>query len=256
MYVGQTTNPEARWSKHKSVARNIHSTPYKSHLYSSMNKYGVDNFSFEIIEECDYEILDIRERYWIKILNTLEPHGYNIKNGGSKLFGKDNPFYGKHHSEDTKRVISEKNSNRRATDEERIMRRKINGGSNNPFYGKHHSSESIEQIKETNIKNGNYKKASERMKLYNPNDGTFFSKAVIMLNENFDILNFFESATKAGEYIKQNGLSKAQVPSNSVSDVCREKQKSAFGFIWRYISPTLKSNLDVKTSGYIITKRK
>ena len=94
------------------------------------------------------------------------------------------------------------------------------------------------------------------MKLHNPNDGTFFSKAVIMLNEKFNILNFFESATKAGEYIKQNGLSKAKIPSNSVSDVCRKKQKSAFGFIWRYISPTLKSNLYTKTSGYIITKRK
>ena len=84
----------------------------------------------------------------------------------------------------------------------------------------------------------------------------FFSKVVIMLNDKFDILNLFESATKAGEYIKQNGLSKAKVPSNSISDVCREKQKTAFGFLWRYINPTLKSNLNAKTSGYIITKKK
>lgn len=31
-----------------------------------MHKYGISNFSFEIIEECDYEILDEKEKYWIK----------------------------------------------------------------------------------------------------------------------------------------------------------------------------------------------
>lgn len=221
-----------------------------------MNKYGTENFTFKVIEECDYEILDDRERYWINKLNTTEPYGYNIKNGGNKLFGQDNPFYGKHHSEDTKRIISEKNSGRKASEQEKELRRRINKGSNNTFYGKHHSDETIERIKETNIRNGNYKKSSERMKLNNPNDGSFFSKAVIMLNDKFDILNLFESATKAGEYIKQNGLSKAKVPSNSVSDVCRGIQKTAFGFLWRYINPTLKSNLNAKTFGYVITKKK
>lgn len=168
-----------------------------------MNKYGIENFSFIIIEECDYEILDEREQYWINKLNTLEPHGYNIKNGGVKLFGKDNPFYGKYHSEDTKRIISKKNKGRKISDKEREMRRKINHGVNNPFYGKHHTIETKERIKETSIRNGNYKKLSEKMKLNNPNDGSYFRKAVIMLNEEFEILDFFESATKAGEYIKE-----------------------------------------------------
>ena len=212
--MGQTTNPEARWAKHKNVAKNIFSTPYKSHLYNSMNKYGYDNFSFKIIEKCDYEILDAKEKYWINKLNTLEPYGYNIKNGGKKLFGKDNPFYGKHHSEETKR-----------------------------------------KIKETNIKRGNYHNASERMKLNNPNDGTFFNKPVIMLNDKYDIIMIFESAKKAGDYIKQIGLSKAKIPSNSISDVCRGNQKSAFGFFWRYAKPIFKSNFSEKTSGYIIAKK-
>lgn len=253
--MGQTTNPEARWAKHKNVAKNIFSTPYKSHLYNSMNKYGYDNFSFKIIEKCDYEILDAKEKYWINKLNTLEPYGYNIKNGGKKLFGKDNPFYEKHHSEETKRIISEKNSGRKASEEEKIMRSELNKGNKNPFYGKHHSEETKRKIKETNIKRGNYHNASERMKLNNPNDGTFFNKPVIMLNDKSDIIMLFESAKKAGDYIKQIGLSKAKIPSNSISDVCRGNQKSAFGFFWRYAKPIFKSNFSEKTSGYIIAKK-
>lgn len=221
-----------------------------------MNKYGIDNFSFNVIEECDSNVLDDRERYWIETLNTLEPYGYNITNGGRKLFGENNPFYGKHHTEETKNIISEKNTGRQATDEERKMRRKINTGINNPFYGKHHSEETKNRIKETNIQNGNYKKSSERMKLHNPNDGTLFSKATIMLNEKFDILDVFESAKKAGEYIQSKGLSKAKFPSNSIADVCRGIQKSAYGFYWTYMNSIFKYNLNEKTSGYIITKNK
>jgi group I intron endonuclease len=237
------------------VARNLHSIPYKSHLYSSINKYGVENFIFEIIEECEYDVLDDRERYWINKLNTLEPYGYNIKNGGSKLYGKDNPFFGKHHSEKTKNKISEKNTGRRANDKEREMRRKINKGNNNPFYGRNHTDKTKQKIKTTNIERGNYAKASERMRLHNPNDGSFFRKAVIMLSKTFDILNVFISAVEAGEYIKTKGISKAKIPSNSISDVCRGNQKSAYGFYWDYIKATLKCNLNTKTSGYIITKK-
>lgn len=256
VYVGQTIKPKERWLKHKNEAKHIDSLAYKSHLYNSMNAYGIDNFSFEIIDECDCEILDERERYWIQELHTLEPNGYNISNGGRKLFGEENPFYGKHHSEETKQILSAKNTGRKATDEERKMRSEINKGVNNPFYGKQHSDEIKRKIKESNIKNGNYEKASDRMRLHNPNDGSFFSKAVVMLDANLNILNTFESAKSAGDYIKAKGLSKAKTPSNSISDVCRELQKSAYGFYWRYINPTLKTNLHTKTDGYIITKHR
>ena len=220
-----------------------------------MNKYGINNFSFNVIEECDCDVLDDRERYWISKLNTLEPHGYNISNGGRKLFGENNPFYGKQHTEETKNIISEKNTGRKATEEERKMRSEINKGYNNPFYGKHHSDETKRKIKETSMTNGSYERLSERMKLHNPNDGTLFSKVTIMLNEKFDILDVFESAKKAGEYIQSKGLSKAKFPSNSITDVCRGIQKSAYGFYWTYLNPVFRCNLKEKTSGNIVTKR-
>ena len=255
IYVGQTINPKERWWKHKNEAKNIDSLSYKSHLYNSMDSYGIDKFSFEVIEECDCEILDERERYWIHELNTLELNGYNILNGGRKLFGEENPFYGKHHTEETKEVISKKNTGRKATDEERTMRSRINKGSSNPFYGKHHSDETKNKIKESNIKNGNYQKASKRMKENNPNDGTFFSKPVAMMDMDFDIINAFESHTKAGEYIIDLNLSKAKFPANSITDVCKGRCKTAFGFNWCDITPTIKNNLNDRTTGHIINKK-
>ena len=254
VYVGQTINPQERWWKHKNEAKHLEVLQYKSHLYNAMNAYGIDNFSFEIIEECDCEILDEKERCWIQKLNTLEPNGYNIRNGGRKLFGEENPFYGKHHTEETREIISKKNTGRKATDEERKMRSQINNGSRNPFYGKHHSDETKRKIKETNIKSGNYQKTSERMKTNNPNDGTFFSKPVVMMDVDFNIIDAFESHRKAGEYIKNLNLTQARLPANSITDVCKGRCKTAFGFNWCDIIPTLKANLNDRTTGYIIEK--
>jgi hypothetical protein len=46
-----------------------------------MRKYGLENFSFEIIEECSKEDLDSRERYWIKKFDSYY-NGYNQTSGG------------------------------------------------------------------------------------------------------------------------------------------------------------------------------
>lgn len=49
--------------------------------------------------------------------------------------GKNNPMYGKHHSEETKQKLSESNKGKHN-----------NSGENNPFYGKHHSEETKTKI--------------------------------------------------------------------------------------------------------------
>ena len=55
----------------------------------AIQKYGVNNFIFEVIEECSVDMLDEREKYWILKLNTLTPNGYNIKLAESTR-GEDN----------------------------------------------------------------------------------------------------------------------------------------------------------------------
>jgi len=78
VYIGQTRNkPQDRWGAHKGDARNGH----KSFLYNAMRKHGIENFSFEVIEEVDDERLNEREIYWISQFDSFH-NGYNLTLGG------------------------------------------------------------------------------------------------------------------------------------------------------------------------------
>lgn len=50
-------------------------------LYRAMKKYGIENFTIEEVEECDYKILSDREIYWIKFYDSYNS-GYNATLGG------------------------------------------------------------------------------------------------------------------------------------------------------------------------------
>lgn len=84
VYVGQSINIYERWAQHKYKSIYPEELGYNSAIHAAMRKYGFENFVFEIIEECEPELLDERERYWIKELNSLTPNGYNIMPGGQK----------------------------------------------------------------------------------------------------------------------------------------------------------------------------
>lgn len=81
VYVGQSVDIHRRWNQHKQEGKKlIHKYP----LYLAMNKYGIENFTFKVIEECSQQELDTREQYWIKELKSLvTENGYNISIGGS-----------------------------------------------------------------------------------------------------------------------------------------------------------------------------
>ena len=68
-YVGQTVKTlEKRFSQHK----NNYTKPYFQQivLYKAFKKYGIENFTFEEVEEVSNELLDEREKYWIKFYNS------------------------------------------------------------------------------------------------------------------------------------------------------------------------------------------
>lgn len=109
-------------------------------IKKAIKKYGRENFIKEIVSFCDTkENLDSLERFYIKVFNSKEPNGYNLADGGNgslgwkatketrkrmsesmrgnrnpmrnsesleKVKGKNNHFYGKHHTEESRNKIS------------------------------------------------------------------------------------------------------------------------------------------------------
>lgn len=76
-YVGQAVNLADRWKQH--IKRGLGAeTPTRNKLYPAMITFGVENFSFEVIEECPREKLDEREDYWQEYFKAKE-FGYSIK---------------------------------------------------------------------------------------------------------------------------------------------------------------------------------
>lgn len=77
-YIGKTERTIAiRWQEHKRHYQSLPDIP----LYKAFNKYGIENFIIEQIEQCDSNIINEREQYWIKFYNTYQD-GYNATLGG------------------------------------------------------------------------------------------------------------------------------------------------------------------------------
>lgn len=76
IYIGKSIEIEKRHNQYK----NGH-CKQQPHLYNSLKKYGWDNHEIDIIEECSIDILDKREKYWIKYYNSVEK-GLNLTYGG------------------------------------------------------------------------------------------------------------------------------------------------------------------------------
>ena len=71
-YVGQSIHIERRWKEHCQPST-------KSIISSAIKKYGKENFSFQILEECSEQELDEKEIFYIETFNCIVPNGYNIK---------------------------------------------------------------------------------------------------------------------------------------------------------------------------------
>jgi group I intron endonuclease len=50
-YIGQSQHIEKRWTDHKTASHNQNDKGYEYPLYRAFRKYGIDNFTFEIIQE-------------------------------------------------------------------------------------------------------------------------------------------------------------------------------------------------------------
>ena len=78
IYVGQSVDIAKRWSSHKTEFKK---QKYDTKLYRAIAKYGLENFTLEVIEECAQNKLDEREVYWIEYYDSYHK-GYNETLGG------------------------------------------------------------------------------------------------------------------------------------------------------------------------------
>lgn len=135
-YIGQSIHVQKRWKEHRRTFNENKMTT--TVLQKAFHKYGFENFSFEIIEECEPDKLNEREIFYIA---TLKPE-YNMNEGGTgnkgyvvtdeikrvlSNYGRKQwdsydtetrnriiknqltgPRKGKHRSEETKKLLSEK----------------------------------------------------------------------------------------------------------------------------------------------------
>jgi len=80
-YVGQTVDLNRRLYDHKRcLKKDMHHNIYLQREY---NKYGFEKFEFTTLEQCDVELLDEKEIYWILMIFFSLPFAFFVT---SKMF--------------------------------------------------------------------------------------------------------------------------------------------------------------------------
>ncbi|WP_346938184.1 NUMOD3 domain-containing DNA-binding protein [uncultured Clostridium sp.] len=271
VYVGQTTiGFKARYDN-TDWWKKTHNT----HLKSSVNKYGVENF--EVIEEFDIayslEELNKKEIYWINFYNSNNrKYGYNKKEGGSrgkhsiesiekmkkahfgaklsketkqkmsevrkgKRLGKDNPMYGKN----PLKFMSEDDYNK-------LMQIKSNNmigennpmhgayGELNPFYGKEHSDKTKSVISS---------KAKER---YKDRKNHPSCKPVAIHDKDGVEVGSFNSFISCSEWLLENNIIKNIRTGVDAIYRSMKNNKSYKGFTFKYADGQDKNSKDSKST--------
>ena len=79
IYIGRATAVDKRWTEHVKMAFSIGSIAHST-LHTLMEKEGVWNFTFELLEEVPKDQLNEREKYYIDFYDSKK-YGLNQKNG-------------------------------------------------------------------------------------------------------------------------------------------------------------------------------
>lgn len=244
VYIGITRqNIKKRWANGFGYKRSIY-------FYNAIQKYGWNNFNHEILyTNLTKEEAEQKEIELIAFCKSNQrEYGYNISNGGNcvgtiseetkqkmkenhaDFSGENHPLYGKHHSENTKSILSQKAKKRYEengsplkgktfSDEQKrvlsdIAKERFSVPENNPFYNKHHTQETKNILSE---------KAKERFKnpTKNPNYGN--TKKVICLDNG----NIYPSVKYVSEKFK--------LPMASLYKVCTGVYDKCGGYRFRYL---------------------
>ena len=194
IYVGKTLDSvEKRFKEHCKDSRRQRCE--KRPLYDAMNKYGIESFKVETIEQCSENIINERETYWIDKLDSFH-NGYNATKGG------DGTRYA-----DYDLIYS-------LWQEGKLLKeiQEITG------YDKHTIRKALE---ENNV-------SIEERK----NRGwAALQKPIAMLDKTTEeTIKIFSSVQEATNYLNVNRNGRVHI-----NEVCRGKRKTAYGYKWRHL---------------------
>lgn len=125
-YIGMSKNIQLRWRHHINESQNINSKEYEKTLYRAFRKYGIENFSFEILEFCEEQFLREKEIYWINKLDAIN-QGYNELNNWQPeiaIQGESHPNH-KLTEQDVIDIRIRYNNKERCKEVEKLYRHKI-----------------------------------------------------------------------------------------------------------------------------------
>lgn len=211
-YIGQSVDLEERWRKHISELN--HNDHHNSYLQHSWNKYGKDNFNFYILEYCNVDSLNDKERYYISLYNTIDRDiGYNLTSGGQDCNFK---------SEDTIEKLSNSIKQSYENNPFLIQKRKsdaidywsnsdnlqYHSGEMNGMYGKHHTEEAKEKMRQARKASSNYNSKPRKVLCHELN-------------------KVFDSAKGAGKELNISG--------SNILNVCYGKRKTCGGYHWSFV---------------------
>ena len=170
IYIGQSKDILSRFKQHQAdYKKEKQSTKL---LYKAMRKYGVENFTFEIVEECSIEELDEKEAYYIELYNTFAfkegSNGYNMNLGGE---GNRGCIYTQEFKDKMSKIKKDFYKNNKhprlgttLSEEIKMKISKSNSGEKSAWYGKKHTKEEIEKISQGNKGKIMSEEAREKMR--------------------------------------------------------------------------------------------
>lgn len=195
IYVGKTLQTiEKRFKEHCDDSKKIRCE--KRPLYDAMNKYGIEHFHIEQIEECSLETINNREIYWINKLNSYH-NGYNATLGGE---GKVRVNYKKAYE------LWLKGFNLKTIAEQLNC-----------------TAETIKKILVT------FNVTDEDIQKRKVETSNKIRPVKMLDKETEEVLMIFNSSVEAGKYLGDS------LKSKHILKVCRNERKTAYGYKWKYI---------------------
>lgn len=228
IYIGQSINIEKRISDYKKFKN----CKNQILLYRSLIKYNPKNHIFEIIKECDINFLNDNERYFQEFYNVLDhSKGLNCRLTSSD----DRKGY---LSYDMKSKISLSNKGKPKHSERNKINLSLKQQGNSNMLGKTHSKETKQKMSKSQL--GKIRTEETKQKMSESAKGKIKTiewrqniskshptkKSVIQYDLQGNKINEFISINEAA---RQTGYRVADI-----SACCNNKQKTSFGFIWRF----------------------